>query len=236
MRRYVTFTFTLRAAVTTVGPPFHHSATWVLTIIVNHSRCPGSASTRAAAGLAQWWAEHAEADLRRRCEELRESFAEFDLVPLVERHTGVRFDDRAVELCVLRWAAPHGIRVTGTRFSPTGVMRPAGSSTLPCTSCCTRRGRQDHPVKGPLDRLAADPFLAARFARRDPAAGYNTRGDPATRWTTADDGMHVLAYCCMTPCSAEISTPRAVPTLTSSPVPCQMGRPGPLICKPGISS
>jgi hypothetical protein len=35
----------------------------------------------------------------------------------------------------------------------------------------------DHPVKGLLnDQL-----------------GRNTRGHPATRWTTADDGMHVLA-------------------------------------------
>ena len=75
-----------------------------------------------------------------------------------------------------------------------------------------------HPVKDSLDALAGDPFLAARFARRNPVAGYNTRdryaeedaaqaldqflntrlgrnsrGDPATRWTTADGGMHVLA-------------------------------------------
>jgi len=61
-------------------------------------------------------------------------------------------------------------------------------------------------------------FPAARFAGRDPAAGYNTRasyaeedaaqaldqflstqlgrntrGDPPTRWTAADGGMHVPA-------------------------------------------
>src|SRR3984885_7662416 len=68
------------------------------------------------AGLADWWTEHAADDLGRRCGELSESFAAYDLVPLVEKHTGVSFDARAVELCVLRWAAPHGIRVTGTRF------------------------------------------------------------------------------------------------------------------------
>lgn len=66
-----------------------------------------------AAGLAAWWAGHAADDLHRRCEELYQSFAGYDLVPLVEQHTGVCFDARAVELCVLRWAAPHGIRVTG---------------------------------------------------------------------------------------------------------------------------
>ena len=76
---------------------------------------------------------------------------------------------------------------------------------------------QGHPVQDTLDALAADPFLAARFAGRDPDAGTTpgpatprkTRPKrstsssipacdatpeetPVTRWTTADGGMHVL--------------------------------------------
>ena len=171
-----------------------------------------------AAGLADWWTEHAADDLGRRCEELSESFAAYDLVPLVEEHTGVSFDARAVELCVLRWAAPHGIRVTGTcfltdiRYDADLVLNIAVHELL------HPPWPKGHPVKDRLDELAADPFLAARFAGRDPAAGYNTwssyaeedaaqaldqflndqlglntRGDPVTRWTAADDGMHVLA-------------------------------------------
>jgi len=171
-----------------------------------------------AAGLALWWAEHAEDDLRRRCGELRGSFAVYDLVPLVEQHTGVRFDARAVELRVLRWAAPHGIRVTGTRFL-TDIRYDAGRVlNIAVHELLHPPWPKDHPVQSRLDALAGDPFLAARFAARDPAAGYNTwasyaeedaaqaldqylntqlgrntRGDPATRWTTADGGMHVLA-------------------------------------------
>ncbi len=171
-----------------------------------------------AAGLAQWWAEHAEDDLRRRCDELREAFAGYDLVPLVEQHTGVFFDARAVELCVLRWAAPHGIRVTGTRFLTDLRYEADRVLNIAVHELLHPPWPKDHPVKGLLDGLAADPFLAARFAGRDPATGYNTwasyaeedaaqaldqylntqlgrntRGDPVTRWTTADDGMHVLA-------------------------------------------
>jgi hypothetical protein len=171
-----------------------------------------------AAGLADWWAGHAEEDLRRRCGELRESFAGYDLVPLVEQHTGVRFDARAVELCVLRWAAPHGIRVTGTRFL-TDLRYDAGRVlNIAVHELLHPPWPDGHPVKSRLDALAADRFLAARFAGRDPAAGYNTwasyaeedaaqaldhylntqlgrntRGDPVTRWATADGGMHVLA-------------------------------------------
>jgi hypothetical protein len=171
-----------------------------------------------AAGLARWWTEHAEDGLRRRCGELREAFAGYDLVPLVERHTGMAFDARAVELCVLRWAAPHGIRVTGTRFLTDVRYNADTVLNIAVHELLHPPWPDGHPVKERLAALAADPFLAARFAGRDPVAGYNTwasyaeedaaqaldqflntrlgrntRGDPATRWTKADGGMHVLA-------------------------------------------
>jgi len=171
-----------------------------------------------ATGLADWWTEHAADDLGRRCGELSESFSAYDLVPLVEEHTGVSFDTRAVELCVLRWAAPHGIRVTGTRFL-TDIRYDADQVlNIAVHELLHPPWPKGHPAKDRLDALAADPFLAARFAGRDPAAGYNTwasyaeedaaqaldqflntqlgrntRGDPVTRWTEADGGMHVLA-------------------------------------------
>ena len=115
-------------------------------------------------------------------------------------------------------AAPHGIRVTGTRFL-TDIRYDAGRVlNIAVHELLHPPWPQGHPVKDRLDALAADPFLAARFAGRDPAAGYNawasyaeedaaqaldqflntqlgrnTRGDPAARWTAADGGMHVLA-------------------------------------------
>jgi hypothetical protein len=171
-----------------------------------------------AAGLAEWWAEHAEGDLRRRCSELYQSFIAYDLVPMIEQCTEISFDAKAVELCVLRWAAPHGIRVTGTRFL-TDVRYDADTVlNIAVHELLHPPWPKGHPVKGRLDALAADPFLAARFADRDPVAGYNTwasyaeedaaqaldqflntrlgrnaRGDPVSRWSAADDGMHVLA-------------------------------------------
>jgi hypothetical protein len=171
-----------------------------------------------AAGLAGWWVEHAAARLGGRCGELAGTLAGYDLVPLVEQYTGVRFADRAVELCVLRWAAPHGTRVTGARFLTD--QRYDGDQVLNIAvhELLHPPWPDGHPVRDRLHALAADPFLAARFAARDPAAGYNTwdsyaeedaaqaldellnfqlgrntRGDPVTRWTAADGGMHVLA-------------------------------------------
>lgn len=133
----------------------------------------GGARGMRAAGLAQWWAERAEGDLRRRCDELRESFAAYDLVPLVERHTGTVFDARAVELCVPRWAASHGIRVTGIRFLTDVRYNADTVLNIALHELLHPPWPKGHPVKGCLDALAADPFLAAHFAGRDPAAGYN---------------------------------------------------------------
>ena len=119
---------------------------------------------------------------------------------------------------MLRWAAPHGIRVTGARFL-TDIRYDADRVlNIAVHELLHPPWPKGHPVKGRLDALAADPFLSARFAGRDPAAGYNTwascaeedaaqaldqflntqlgrnsRGDPASRWTAADGGMHVLA-------------------------------------------
>jgi hypothetical protein len=170
-----------------------------------------------AARLADWWAEHSEPQLLERCGELRRQLARHDLVPLVERHTRVVLPARQVELCVLRWAAPHAIRVTGVRFL--GDVRYDTQVLLnnAVHELLHPPWPPDHPVKQLLDALCEDSFLAARFAARDPASGYNTwtayaeedaaqaldqllltqlgqaTRDPLTRWKTADGGMHALA-------------------------------------------
>jgi hypothetical protein len=204
-----------------------------------------------AAGLAQWWAGHAEGDLLQRCGDLRESFAAYDLVPLVERHTGTVFDARAVELCVLRWAAPHGIRVTGTRFLTDVRYNADTVLNIAVHELLHPPWPKRHPVKGCLDALAADPFLAARFAGRDPAAGYNSwasyaeedaaqaldqflntrlgRNTRVTRWRGGPRPTAACTSspcCCMTPCVAAVSTPRTAATPISSPWHFLTGAPG----------
>ena len=215
------------------------------------------------AGLAHWWAEHAEGDLQRRCGELRQSFAGYDLVPLVEQHTAVSFDARAVELCVLRWAAPHGIRVTGTRFLTDVRYEADRVLNIAVHELLHPPWPQGHPVKDRLDALAADPFHAARFDGRGtrmpdttpgPATprktrprrstsscntrlGRNSRGDPVTRWTTADGGIRRPGPAAARHVAARrVSTPRSPATPISSPALCRTRTPGPAISTPGISN
>lgn len=142
----------------------------------------------------------------------------YDLVPLVEHHIGTALPSRTVDLCVLRWAAPHGIRVTGVRFLTDQRYETDTVLNIAVHELLHPPWPPGHPVVDRLAALADDPFLAERFAARDLAAGYhdwsgyaeedaaqaldqllntrlgrNRRGDPVSRWTDADGGMHVLA-------------------------------------------
>ncbi|MGC1184748.1 MAG: hypothetical protein WBA31_06300 [Candidatus Dormiibacterota bacterium] len=168
-------------------------------------------------GLFDWWATSAEPLLQRRCAELTKALGSYDLVPLVERHTGIALPSRKVELCVLRWAAPHAIRVTGVRFL--GDVRYSEQVILSNAlhELLHPPWPNDHPATRALLGMATDPFLQQRFTARNPDAGYNTwegyieedaaqaldqvlatglgmaTKDPVSRWTEADDGLHVLA-------------------------------------------
>ncbi len=168
------------------------------------------------ADLAEWWVQNARDSLDQRIAELEDDLRPYDLVPLIEQHTGMSLGSRKIEVCILRWAAPHAIRVTGVRFL--GDVRYRTSIVLNNSvhELLHPPWPEDHRLKKQLARLADDPFLAARFAARPRDAGYNDwmgyaeedaaqaldqvlnkklglAGDPIERWTTADEGMHVLA-------------------------------------------
>ncbi len=140
-----------------------------------------------------------------------------DLVSLVRQCTGVLLPKGAIEACMLRWVAPHAIRVSGLR-----LLVDVRYDTLTILGNAVHEllhppFPDDHAVWETLDALASDPFLSARFNNRDPDAGYNTwrsyveedaaqaldqllcerlgiaRRSALERWIEADDGMHVLA-------------------------------------------
>ncbi|HYW15410.1 MAG TPA: hypothetical protein VE891_04550 [Allosphingosinicella sp.] len=154
--------------------------------------------------------------LERRIAELQAELSKFDVVAEVERFTGRRLEP-SVEVALLHFCKPHGIKVQGQQFlsaidwADRIVIRTAGHELL-------------HP---PVDRsgpawkaamavLSKDPLLARIVAEHDPAFGYNdldgladedlasaldqiigerlgVARDPAERWTKVDGGMHVLS-------------------------------------------
>ncbi|HWT13903.1 MAG TPA: hypothetical protein VN231_14210, partial [Allosphingosinicella sp.] len=169
-----------------------------------------------AAGFAEFLAALFDAKAAERLPRLRRRLAGFDVVGEVERFTG-RTLDPAVEVVLLEFCKPHGIKVIGQKFLSAIdwpdeiVIRTAGHELL-------------HPpvamdgaaAAAALAVLRRDPLVQRIVAEHDPAFGYNSleglfdedlassldqligerlgvARDPRERWTDVDGGMHVLS-------------------------------------------
>ena len=168
------------------------------------------------ADFPEFWSEHVSARLEDRMARLVPKLAAFDVIPEVERFTGRALSPR-IEVALLQFCKPHGIKVQGQQFlsaidwSDDIVIRTAGHELL-------------HPpvdLAGPEARAALavlerDPLIVRIVEEHDPAFGYNSLPGlfdedlasavdqviaerlgvaraPAERWTQVDGGMHVLA-------------------------------------------
>ncbi|HEX8642179.1 MAG TPA: hypothetical protein VF704_13630 [Allosphingosinicella sp.] len=168
------------------------------------------------AGFAEFRANIFEPKAAERLPRLRERLASFDVVGEVERFTG-RTLDAQVDVILLEFCKPHGIKVIGQKFLSAidwpdeVVIRTAGHELL-------------HPpvdMAGPaaaaaLAVLRQDALLRRIVAEHDPAFGYNrleglfdedlassldqligerlgVARQPAERWNDVDGGMHVLS-------------------------------------------
>lgn len=153
---------------------------------------------------------------RSRIESLRTRLAGFDPIAGAEFYTGREFDP-TIEIVLLEFCKPHGIKITGQRFlsaidwAEDVHIRTAGHEIL-------------HPPldrKGPaftaaLKVLEQDALLARIVTEHDPKFGYNALDglleedlvsaldqliaerfgvarNPRDRWNSVDDGMHVLS-------------------------------------------
>ncbi|MET0337806.1 MAG: hypothetical protein ABW063_08570 [Caulobacter sp.] len=147
---------------------------------------------------------------------LRAKLAGYDVIAEQERLLG-RPLDPSLEVVLLWFNKPHGIRIQGQRFitgitwSDEIVLRNAAHEVL----------HPPFPMDGPTARttmaiLEKDALLNRIIAEHDPAFGYNSLEgllnedtvealdqiigerlgialEPYLRWEKADDGMHVLA-------------------------------------------
>lgn len=147
---------------------------------------------------------------------LRERLASADVIAEVERYTGRHFDP-GIEVILLEFSKPHGVKVIGQKFL-TGIeyddriaIQTAAHELL--HPPVDMGGRAANAA---LSVLREDALLKRILAERDPAYGYGTLDallnedlvksldqviserlgvgdDPAVRFTRQDGGMHVLA-------------------------------------------
>jgi hypothetical protein len=166
------------------------------------------------AGFEDLWARHVA---RGVTEGLHAELARYDVLGEEERLLGHELQGGRIDVILLWYSRPHGIRIQGDRFL-TNIGYPAA---------IVLRNAVHEPMHPPFDRhlpavaaaidsLAQNPLLARIVAGHNPSFGYNTApgyveedcvqaleqvvserlgvAKPAAeRWREADDGMHVLA-------------------------------------------
>lgn len=151
------------------------------------------------------------------CQETQRVLEQFDIVAEVEAELGTPLAVSQIEVLVLAYTAPHGMKLVGNSFV-------TSASWPPQTAAFVAVHELMHPpfdvsvpdVRAATKALRDDPFLTERFETHDPAFGYNTWdgyveencvraldqtiserlgiAKPAwSRWTTDDGGMHALA-------------------------------------------
>jgi hypothetical protein len=168
------------------------------------------------AGFESYWTETAAPILGMRIEATRNYLQRFDIIPEHERLLG-RTLDPEIDVFLLYFSKPYGIRITGQRF--------ASHHSYPMyIQLQTAIHEMFHPpfergdlsVYERLDELRTDPWMQSILSGHDPAIGYNTFPElldesatqaldqliaerigfdqgPGARWRNADGGMHMLA-------------------------------------------
>jgi hypothetical protein len=168
------------------------------------------------AGFESYWQDIAAPALDMRIEATRKYLERFDIIPEHERLLGRPLDPE-IDVFLLYFSKPYGIRVTGQRFAshhsyPMYIqLRTAAHEMFHPPF-----ERSDVSVYERLEELREDPWMQSILRDHDPAIGYNTFPElldesatqaldqivadrlgfdqgPGARWRTADGGMHMLS-------------------------------------------
>lgn len=169
-----------------------------------------------AAGFAAFLQERGAGALAEGLQRQRGGLPAYDVIRIEEKLTGRTFRPE-IDITLLQFVKPHGIKVRGQRF-----LQSAGYDVA--TTVRVAAHELIHPpvpMNGPaalaaLAVLEKDPLIPRIVTEHDPRWGYTTlpgilnedlcqaldqmvseamgvARNPADRWRLADDGIHVLA-------------------------------------------
>lgn len=168
------------------------------------------------AGFAGFRQSRIGPDLERRVAELSRALVDYDVIAWQEKLTGRTFDPE-IQIVLLQFSKPHGIKVQGQRF-----LQAADYDTATTVRIAAHEMLHPPvPMDGPAARAALavferDPLIMKIVREHDPRWGYTTLSGlvdedlaqaldqlisealgvarkPADRWRRSDDGMHVIA-------------------------------------------
>ena len=169
-----------------------------------------------AAGFRERWRTEVSPIVEAGVVRVREAVSPYDLIPEQERLLG-RPLESGIELLVLHYSQPYGIRITGQRFLnhhhyDAGIqLRTAAHEIFHPPF-----DLQDEEIQSRLLNLSQDTWMRTIVEDHDPQFGYNSfegvinedstqaldqivserlgfARDPGERWRHADGGMHMLA-------------------------------------------
>ncbi|CUS45670.1 MAG: hypothetical protein V4610_08120 [Pseudomonadota bacterium] len=168
------------------------------------------------AGFAAFRADRIGADLDTRIADMARALKGFDVISLQEKLTGRTFDPE-IQIVLLHFCKPHGIKVQGQMFLQSAEYDTATTVRIAAHEMLHPPVKMDGPAAtAALAIFARDPLIPKIVREHDPRWGYTTlegmlnedlaqaldqlisealgvARNPADRWRKSDDGMHVLA-------------------------------------------
>lgn len=168
------------------------------------------------AGFAAFRQDRIGSGLDQRVAEVQRALAGFDVVAWQEKLTGRTFDPQ-IQVVLLQFSKPHGIKVQGQTFLQAADYDTATTVRIAAHEMLHPPVPMDGPAAtAALAAFGRDPLVARIVREHDPRWGYTTlKGlvdedlaqaldqlisealgvarNPADRWRRSDDGMHVIA-------------------------------------------
>jgi hypothetical protein len=168
-------------------------------------------------GFSEYWAVNAKPGIDKRIRELSSDLPKYDIVPVIENFLGFSLPSHTIQVYLLAYSEPHGIRITGLRFL-THVSYPFSIVLHNAIheSMHPPYHAAEPNVRNAIELLGKDPTVLDKVEHHDPSFGYNTSAgyieedsvqaleqivsekfgvarNPCEYWREQDDGMHVLA-------------------------------------------
>jgi hypothetical protein len=169
-----------------------------------------------AAGFAAFLQERGGAALAEGLQRQRSGLSVYDIIRVEERLTGRTFQPE-IDITLLQFVKPHGIKVRGQRFLQAADYDVATTVRIAAHELLHPPVPMDGPAAlAALQVLGSDPLIPRIVTEHDPRWGYTTLDgllnedlcqaldqmvseilgvarNPADRWRMSDDGIHVMA-------------------------------------------
>jgi hypothetical protein len=219
-RTIATLLQALRSRETSILPAYQASSYWSEADWAWFDRAAPKIDTifsaMQRAGFAAFRQQRIGTGLASRVAEVERALAGFDVIAWQEKLTGRRFEPE-IQIVLLQFSKPHGIKVQGQTFLQAADYDTATTVRIAAHEMLHPPVPMDGPAAtAALAAIERDALLMKIVREHDPRWGYTTpKGlldedlaqaldqlisealgvarNPADRWRRSDDGMHVIA-------------------------------------------